>query len=159
MAGASEVHDLIAGDLNAALKGALRGKCHVHTADMRLYIPATGLFTYADAVVVCGPGEFSAGRPPSLMNPSAIFEVLSESTESYDRGKKFEHYRSVASLLDYVLCSQQQVLVEQFTRQPDGTWVLRELRAGQSLHLPCGAILIDDIYLDAGPVQAAAKSV
>lgn len=148
MAGASEAHDLIAGDLSAALKAALRGKCRVHTSDMRLFIPATGLYTYADAVVVCGPADLTSDKPPSLTNPTALFEVLSDCTESYDRGKKFAHYRSIPSLQDYVLVAQDRMLVEHFSRQPDGTWNLREVHAGQLLRLACGAIAVTEMYLD-----------
>lgn len=149
MAGASEAHDLIAGDLSAALKAALRGKCRVHTSDMRLFIPETGLYTYADAVVLCGASDLTTDKPPALKNPTAIFEVLSETTESYDRGKKFENYRSIPSLLDYVLLAQERPLVEHFARQPDGTWNLRVLRSGEALRLRCGDIAVDLMYLDA----------
>lgn len=80
--------------------------------------------------------------------------MLSEATESYDRGDKFGNYRTIASLCDYVLVAQKRVLVEHFTRQPDGTWNLRELRAGQTLRFGCGEIAVNDIYAQVDAARA-----
>ncbi len=154
MAGASPEHNLIMTDLLIALGLALRGKCRVYASDQRLFIPATGLYTYADASVLCGKADLTDDKPRSLRNPDLICEVLSESTESYDRGEKFENYRSLPSLSDYMLVSQNKVLVEHFVRQPDGSWLLRELRAGHKLRLPCGEIAVDDLYLQVGSLPA-----
>jgi Uma2 family endonuclease len=146
MAGASPEHNQIAANLIHALLGALGEKCIVYSSDMRLFIPATGLYTYADASLVCGRPDFTDDSPKALRSPEAIFEVLSDSTESYDRGKKFESYRSVPALSDYVLLAQDRILVEHFTRHSEGAWLLRELRAGGRLRLPCGEIAVDDLY-------------
>ncbi len=150
MAGATREHNLLVGNVVAELRNALRKKpCEVYPSDMRSNIPATGLYTYPDAVVVCGKPEFADEAHDTLLNPKVLVEVLSESSESYDRGKKFEQYRSVASFSEYVLVAQDQVLVEHFSRQPDGSWLLREARAGGRITLPsidC-TIEVDEIYL------------
>jgi Uma2 family endonuclease len=159
LAGASETHDSIVGDLVVALKLALRGKCRIYTADMRLFVPATGLYTYADASVVCGRPDLTDDNPPALRNPDMIFEVLSDSTESYDRGDKFANYRTIPSLSHYVLIAQHQVLVEHFARQPDGKWLLEELHAGQLLRFPCGSVAVNDLYLQASPLPRRARQI
>lgn len=146
VAGASYEHNLIVGNLVTALNLALGERCRVLPSDMRLHIRATGLYTYADASVVCDRPELTDERPPSLLNPLILFEVLSDSTESYDRGKKFENYRTIPSLMHYVLVAQDRVLLERYARQPDGTWNLREVRAGQWLRMPCGDLLVDHLY-------------
>lgn len=149
MAGCTEKHDTIAANVTIALGNALRGgPCRPHTSDMRIHIPATGLYTYSDGLIVCG-AQFTDDTRDTLVNPAVIVEVLSDSTEGYDRGKKFDNYRSIPSLKDYVLVSQHEVLIEHFTRQEDGTWNLRVLRAGQKLHLTGApiAIAVDDLYV------------
>lgn len=149
MAGCTERHDTITANVTTALGNALRGgACRPHTSDMRIHIPATGLYTYSDGLVVCA-AQFTDQTRDTLVNPAVIFEVLSDSTEGYDRGRKFDNYRSIPSLMDYVLVSQHEVLVEHFLRQEDGTWNLRVLRAGQSLRLTGVAIEIPvvDLYL------------
>jgi Uma2 family endonuclease len=159
MAGASEAHDSIVGDVVVALKLALRGKCRVYTSDMRLFVPATGLYTYGDASVLCGAPDFTEDSPPALRNPEIIFEVLSESTERYDRGDKFANYRTIPSFSHYVLVSQHQVLVEHFVRQPDGKWLMEELHADQMLHFRCGSIAVNDLYLQASPLPRRARQI
>jgi Uma2 family endonuclease len=147
MAGASPEHNLIVSDLGHALLGTLRGKCRVYASDMRLFVPATSLYTYADTTVLCGTADLTSDNPPALRNPDMIFEVLSDATESYDRGDKFAGYRTIPSLSHYVLIAQKKILVEQFTRQADGTWNLRELRAGHVLRFHCGEIAVNDLYI------------
>jgi Uma2 family endonuclease len=149
MAGCTERHDTITANVTTALGNALRGgPCRPHTSDMRIHIPATGLYTYSDGLVVCG-AQFTDQTRDTLINPAVIFEVLSDSTEGYDRGRKFDNYRSIPSLMDYVLVSQDEVLVEHFVRQEDGTWNLRVLRTEQRLRLTGVAIEIpvEDLYL------------
>lgn len=125
MAGGSPAHSLIAsnliGELRARLKG---GACLVYNGDLRVKIEATGLFTYPDVAVVCGQRLFLDGD--TLLNPTVIAEVLSDSTEAYDRGKKFEHYRQIAALQEYLLVSQKEPRLEQFIRKPEGAWEFRE---------------------------------
>ncbi|MEK6608712.1 MAG: Uma2 family endonuclease [Myxococcota bacterium] len=150
MAGGSRAHSLIGANIVVALSNALRDRpCEVHGSDMRVKIEATGLYTYPDATVVCGQARLEDAVGDTLMNPLAIFEVLSDSTESYDRGRKFEQYRTVPSLAAVVLVSQKQPHVEHFARQTDGSWTLREARAGQNLHLPALGceVAVDALYL------------
>jgi Uma2 family endonuclease len=128
MAGASERHNLISANIVAGLHTQLRGRgCRVYPGDIRILIPATGLYTYADVTVVCGRPQFDDSAQDTLLNPTLIVEVLSHSTESYDRGTKFQNYRSLASLTDYLLVAQGQPQVEQYARQNDNQWLLTEV--------------------------------
>lgn len=130
MAGASAKHNLIVLNCGAVLREQLKERpCVVYPSDLKLEVRATGLITYPDLTVVCGKPEFGYDRGDVLHNPIVIVEVLSESTESYDRGKKFEHYRLIPSLRHYILVSQDRVSVEVFTRQPtsdsrEDAWLL-----------------------------------
>ncbi len=126
MTGASFAHNRIGANLLRLLGNALRsGPCQVATSDQRVKIAATGLYTYPDAVVVCGRPEFEEGRTPdTLLNPAMLVEVLSPSTEATDRGKKFEHYRAIPSLREVMFISQDQPLVEHFRRLTDDRWLL-----------------------------------
>jgi Uma2 family endonuclease len=150
MSGGTRAHSLVAGNVLAEVRAALSERdCEVHGSDLRIKIPATGRYVYPDTSVVCGPPQFEDAEEDTLLNPKVIVEVLSKSTEPYDRGDKFENYQSLASLREYVLLSQKKVRVEHYSRQPDGTWVLRVLGAGETLDLPsidC-AIPVDRIYL------------
>jgi Uma2 family endonuclease len=124
--GASLAHNRISANVSRTLGNALEGRdCDVVGSDMRVHVPATTLYTYPDVVVVCGEPEFADGEYlDTLTNPVAVVEVLSPSTEAYDRGEKFAHYRRLPSLVDYVLVSQNALRVEHFARQPDGSWSL-----------------------------------
>jgi Uma2 family endonuclease len=93
---------------------------------MRIKVSATGLYTYPDVTAVCGEPVFEDAMADTLLNPMLIIEVLSQSTEAYDRGKKFAHYRRLSSLADYVLISQDKACVEHFVRQGN-QWVLSEI--------------------------------
>lgn len=127
MSGASREHNLIAGNVHGELRLQLRGRpCESYTSDMRVQAGASGLFAYPDVTVVCGEPRFLDKEVDTLLNPTVIVEVLSPSTEAYDRGRKFEHYRRLASLREYVLVAQDRVLVERYTRQGDN-WLLTEL--------------------------------
>jgi Uma2 family endonuclease len=124
MAGASEEHNLIVLNVLAELRQQLKERpCRAYPSDMRVHVPATGLYTYPDGSVVCGEPRFDRVDVDTLLNPTLIVEVLSPTTESYDRGKKFEHYRALDSLAEYLLVSQDELLVEQFVRQTGGTWL------------------------------------
>jgi Uma2 family endonuclease len=125
MAGAREAHNLIAANLLAGIHAQLRSRaCRVYGAYMRVRVSSTGLYTYPDVVVVCGPPQFLDDQRDTLLNPTLIAEVLSPSTEAYDRGRKFEQYRTLESLAEYLLISSQRVSAELFARQPDGRWLL-----------------------------------
>jgi Uma2 family endonuclease len=123
MAGALEAHNLITLNVASGLHQQLRSRpCRTYSNDMRINVSATGLYTYPDVVVVCGEPRFLDDRRDTLLNPTVIVEVLSESTEAYDRGRKFGLYRSLESLAEYLLVGSQVVSTELFTRQPDGSW-------------------------------------
>ena len=103
MAGASEQHIAIVSNLTYLLVGQLKGRpCMTYSTDMKVKIAPTGLYTYPDVIVVCGELQFGDERRELLTNPTIIIEVLSKSTEAYDRGEKFDHYRTLASLSDYL---------------------------------------------------------
>ena len=125
MSGAREPHVLISGNAYRELSQQLRKRpCLAYNADMRIRVSDTGLYTYPDLSVVCGEPQFLDENRETLLNPTVIIEVLSESTEAYDRGQKFELYRSVESLSEYLLISSRRISAELFTRQPDGRWML-----------------------------------
>ena len=125
MAGASREHNLIAGNVSRELGNQLKGRpCETYQTDMRVRVSAMGLYTYPDVVVVCGEPQFENDSVDTLLNPTLLVEVLSPSTEAYDRGDKFEQYRTLESLADYVLIAQDRYRVERFARQPDGQWLL-----------------------------------
>ena len=124
MAGARRAHNLVGGNVFYQLRHQLRqGTCEVYQSDMRVRVSATGLYTYPDVVVACSP-QFLDEQQSTLLNPSLIVEVLSPSTEAYDRGEKFKHYRSIETLREYLLVASESVDVELRTRQPDGRWIL-----------------------------------
>jgi Uma2 family endonuclease len=124
MAGAVEGHNIIALNVGSELRFQLKKRpCKVYPSDMRVKIPATVLYAYPDVVVVCGKPAFEDEVKDTLLNPTLIVEVLSASTEAYDRGKKFEHYSRIPSFCEYVLITQNQHKVEQFTKQNDGKWL------------------------------------
>lgn len=117
MTGASAPHNLIAGSVHAELRARFRGRaCRAFISDMRVQIGDGRRYTYPDVVAVCGEPKFQDGALDTLMNPALIVEVLSPTTEAYDRGEKFQHYRSIETLQEYVLILQDRPLVERFVR-------------------------------------------
>lgn len=125
MSGGSYAHNVIVGNLVGEIRQQLKGRpCTVCPNDQRIHIPEEGLYTYPDVVVVCGEPRFEDERLDTLLNPVLIVEVLSPTTEAYDRGKKFQHYQKIASLAEYVLVAQDQPRVERFLRQDGNQWLL-----------------------------------
>ena len=125
MARASANHTLICSYVASALIVALGDKpCAVYQNDMRVKVSATGLFTYPDVSVVCGDPQFADDIFDTLLNPIVLIEVLSPSTEAHDRGKKFQDYRQIPSLQEYLLISQDSARIERYLRQNDKTWIL-----------------------------------
>jgi len=125
LAGASEAHNLVVVNVVSALSAQLKSRpCKVYGSDMRVRVKETGLCAYPDASVVCGRAEFEDRQKDTLLNPTIIIEVLSLSTERYDRGAKFAHYRTLESLSDYVLIAQSHPIIEHYARQPDDKWLL-----------------------------------
>lgn len=152
MAGANERHNLIAGNLFALLRSALRAKgCQTYIADMKVSVHRGEIFTYPDVVAACGEIEFADEARTVLLNPTIIVEVQSKSTERHDRGWKFHNYFNIPSLVDYLLVSQDKPFIEHFVRRPDGTRMF-EFVEGLDATLKLSAIDLSiplrEIYLD-----------
>ncbi len=129
MAPASRRHILIATNLSAELGAQLKKKpCTVYISALRMKVNATGLYTYPDVMVVCGAPQFDEDdeQLETLMNPTLIVEVLSPSTEDYDRGSKFGQYRTIPSIQEYLLIAQDRCHAEHFVKQPDQSWLRSE---------------------------------
>ncbi len=119
------------------------------SSDLRVKVSRTGLYTYPDVVVVCGDPQFDDQHNDTLLNPRLIAEVLSPTTETYDRGKKFAHYRTLDSLAEDLLISQDQARVEQYIRQSSGDWLLHEAtQTEETIRLPSieSEFALSDIY-------------
>jgi Uma2 family endonuclease len=128
MAGASPEHSLITANVTAAIGPQLRdGPCAPYSSDLKVRATEE-LYTYPDLTVVCGEPEYAGREREVLLNPTLIVEVLSPTTEAWDRGGKFEQYRQRESLQEYVLVSQARPLIERFARQKNGQWVLTEAK-------------------------------
>ena len=127
MAGASREHNQIAFNIAGELHSQLKNRpCLAYVNDLRVKVSTTGLYTYPDVAALCGEPHFEDERMDTLLNPSVIIEILSSTTEAYDRGDKFAHYRRLPSLMEYVLIAQDKVRVEHYIRQ-DRRWVLTEM--------------------------------
>jgi Uma2 family endonuclease len=113
MSGASRIHNLIVGNVSRELGSQFKERpIEVYSTDMRVRVDATGLYTYPDVVVVCGEPQPEAKHLDTLLNPTVLFEVVSESTAAFDRGRKFAHYRQIPSLREFVLVEQETARVE-----------------------------------------------
>jgi len=151
MAGGSLEHARLSLAIGAELRNALRDRpCSVFSSDLKIRILATDLATYPDSVVVCGKPEVDPEDPHALLNPTLLVEVLSDSTEAYDRGEKFAHYRHIPSLREYVLVSQHKPRIEVHRLNSSGRWELYEAIAGEQIELASiGCTLnVDDVYRD-----------
>ena len=128
MSGVNNEHDQIEGNIFLHLKLRTKDRgCRVFTANMRIQVPSMPPYRYGDVSALCGiPQYVKVGGVDALTNPALIIEVLSDSTESYDRGEKFSHYKSIPNFQEYLLIAHHRPNVSQFTRQPDGTWIHRE---------------------------------
>jgi Uma2 family endonuclease len=134
MAGASQQPNLIAANIIRILGiQLLERDCNVYPSDMRVKIPKINKYTYPDIVVACAEEQFEDENNDVLLNPVVIFEALSDSTEAYDRGKKFEHYQSLESLREYVLISQDPYRVERYVRPDDRTWTYTEFHSADEV--------------------------
>lgn len=149
MAGGTPEHAALAAATIGLLFGQLRGgRCRAFDADLRVRVLETGLATYPDVTVVCGPLVRDPDDPNGVTNPTLLVEVLSSSTESYDRGDKFEHYKRIASLQQYVLVSHCAPEIEIFSRGGDGEWRRSVARHGEVADLTSiGATLdVTELY-------------
>ena len=157
MAGGSPRHNFLSNAMGAELRAGVRGKdCHALSSDQRISAKQGERYVYADAVVACGGVQLEPDTRDVLANPSIVVEVLSPSTEAYDRGEKWEAYQRLASLTDYLLVAQTSVRIEHYRREAEGSWRYRVLEAGDTITLTNGAsLVVDAIYegafdLDAG---------
>lgn len=151
MAGTSYKHTIIVANLLRELGGQLRGSpCRAVANDLRVLTQATGAYTYPDVVIVCGQPQFSDDYLDTLLNPTVLIEVLSDSTEAFDRGGKFAHYRRLESLQEYVLITQSLMRVEHFVRNGE-SWVMTELNTPEdalTLTSVNALVSLPDIYED-----------
>ena len=149
MPGASDPHNVIAINLIVALGVQIRVRpCRLYHADMRVKVSPTGMYTYPDIAALCDRPRFEDTYIDTLLNPAVIIEVLSDSTESYDRGEKFDHYRQIESLREYVLIAQKNMRVEHYERDGE-LWVFSAMIDAEArLRLPSIAceVTLAEIY-------------
>jgi Uma2 family endonuclease len=150
MAGTTRNHNRISVNVVRLLDNQLlERECNVYSSDMRVKITATEKYTYPDVVAVCGEEQFEDSTEDTLLNPMLIIEVLSKSTEAYDRGAKFEYYQTIESFREYVLISQEPFRVEQFVRKTKNEWTYFEFRQAEDVvklnSIDCELVL-KDIY-------------
>lgn len=125
MAGASEAHNTLCVNISGEFRSQFRGRaCRTYANDMRVRVAANGLYTYPDVIAVCGERRFDDREQDTLLNPTVIVEVLSPTTELYDRSKKFALYSGLESLTDYLLVAQARPRVELYTRHGETQWLL-----------------------------------
>ncbi|MFO0759101.1 MAG: Uma2 family endonuclease [Byssovorax sp.] len=158
MAGAKRGHNLIVTNVTAELRQALRDRpCEVYPSDMRVHIASAERYVYPDVSVVCGEPIFLDDTEDTLENPMVLVEVTSDSTEGYDRGDKFAKYRTVRSVVDYVIVSHHSAAIDHYTRMADGSWRLLSYGPGERFTLSsCQVELsVDEVYLKVFPVDEA----
>lgn len=150
MAGGTPEHARMASAVNAALVTQLRGKaCAVYSSDARVRVAATGLDTYPDVTVVCGREQRDPDDPLALANPVVLVEVTSQSSDGYDRGEKFEHYKRLDSLREFAVVSHGEPCIEVFRRDARGAWEhVQRARSGERVTLASIAceIDVDEVY-------------
>jgi Uma2 family endonuclease len=148
MTGASRKHNLIAGNVLGELRQQLKGKPgEVYPGKMRVKAPASRSYVYPDVVVVCGEPKLEDAYLDTLLNPTLVVEVLSKSTESHNRLAKAGYYRTIESLVEYMLVAQDEYRVEQYVKQTDGRWLLADIRGLESIidlqSIGCSLVLRD----------------
>jgi Uma2 family endonuclease len=150
MAGANKRHNQISSNVMRLLGNQiLERQCNIYSSDMRVKITSTGNYTYPDVVAVCGDEQFEDSTEDTLLNPQLIIEVLSKSTEAYDRGAKFEYYQTIEGFREYVLITQEPFRVEQYVRKNENEWTYFEFRKPESIiklnSIDC-EVSLQDIY-------------
>ena len=151
MAGASRAHNRVNENLSVEIGTRLKGTgCQSFSRDLKVRAGPAGPYYYPDLAVVCGPPEFDADRDDTLLNPTVLVEVLSESTEGYDRRLKFRQYQHIPSFREYVLVAQDEPFVERWVRQPDGVWLPQPPAVGPDAVLTLSTIPVSvplaDVY-------------
>lgn len=150
LAGGSERHNLIAGNVIAELNLQLRKiPCRVYPSDLKVRVPNSKRFFYPDVSVICGETQFADNEKDVILNPIVVVEVLPESTAAFDRGEKFQSYQQIESLQEYLLVSQDEYIVEHYLRREDGHWLYTKVSVlGEAVVLPsikC-RLLLRDVY-------------
>jgi Uma2 family endonuclease len=149
MAGASREHNLIVANVLALLVAALRDRpCEAYPSDMRVWIPAAERYTYPDVTVVCGGPEFQDDTFDTLLNPMMLVEVLSDSTEAEDRGKKLHDYATLPSVHEVLLVAQDEALVDHYVRRAEGGWTVQTIATGGTVEcVSLGlSVPVEDLY-------------
>ena len=149
MAGGTEAHNDITLNIAAQLKTKLRGKCKTYASDMKVWIEEAGTYFYPDVTVVCGERKFHKGKRDIVENPILLVEVLSQSTDKYDKNDKFFTYQLIESFQEYVLISQNQPAVQQYIRQTDGSWKYKAtigLKSKVYFESVAAEVLLEEIY-------------
>lgn len=147
MAGASALHNRLVRNLTGLFWEKFRNRpCNVYASDLRVRIDATSL--YPDLVIVCGKEEYLDNSLDTLTNPTIIFEVLSDSTEKYDRGQKFSFYREIPTLQEYILVSAREKKLEKFKRMNSGNWLFSESKEGELFQIESieTFLNLEDVY-------------
>jgi Uma2 family endonuclease len=159
MAGGTPTHSLLANNMGAILRSGVSKGCRTYNSDLRVKIASARMYTYADCTVVCGALQYDGDHRDVIVNPLLLVEVLSPSTEAYDRGKKFELYRTIPTFQEYLLVHQDRVRVEHYSRQDDGSWLLREYSdndAALAITRMNIHIALTDLYAGAQDEEASA---
>jgi Uma2 family endonuclease len=150
MSGASPEHNQIVTNIVGELYAKFKKRpCRVYANDIRVKVSSTGLYTYPDVVAMCNKPSFDDEQKDTLLNPTVIIEVLSDSTANYDRGNKFKHYRTLDSLVEYILIAQDECHIEHYVRQANHQWLLLETNDLQeTIELPAinCHLALSDIY-------------
>jgi hypothetical protein len=133
MSGGSLKHSILANRIGSILDRLAPAGCIAFNSDIRIKVASSGLYTYPDCGVFCGKPLYADGHRDAILNPVVIVEVLSPSSERYDRGRKFAAYRTIPTLREYLLISQSEHYVEQFSKQEDGNWLLRSHSGDQAV--------------------------
>jgi Uma2 family endonuclease len=150
MAGASARHTRIVNNLVRVAGNQFVGRpCQTFSSDLRVRIPSTGLYTYPDFIALCEVPQYDDSELDTLLNSKVIIEVLSPSTEDYDRHEKFAHYRSAESLAEYLLIAQDRIWIDHYVRQPDGKWPVSQYNDPAATILLASIdvrLLVSDVY-------------
>ena len=152
MSGASLSHNIIFSNTIGSLSFKLKGKpCRPFGSDLRVHIPNNTLYTYPDISIICGKPETTDDHKDTVVNPTVLIEILSKSTRGYDKGEKFTLYRDIESLKNYILIDSEQIRVENFNRNADNSWILREYKSLEDtlmIEALDEVLLLSDIYFE-----------
>ena len=149
MAGARPPHNVLAANVTSALVLLAKPRgCVTMTSDQRVHVPATGLYAYPDVTVACGERRYDGNEPPSLLTPTLLVEITSDSTEDYDRGTKFIHYQAIVSLAEYVIVSHRERRLDHFRRLENGQWIATTRTGDADLEVAVlgGSLRLTDVY-------------